>query len=70
MTLPSNILPPPSSPGAVDRPVDFRASSVGADGRPFWTRLGIFRGLPSDTLDQIRVLLDQLGHVLAQRRMA
>mgnify|MGYP002629286299 CR=1 FL=1 len=60
MTSPSDIPPPPSSPGTGDRRVDFRASSVGADGRPFWTRLGIFRGLPSDTLDQIRSAMTEV----------
>ncbi len=54
MSPPSDIPPPPSAPPSPSKPGNFRASSVGADGRPVWSRLGIFRGLPMDTLEQIR----------------
>lgn len=55
MTIP----PPPSTPGPHSSTVDFRASSVGADGRPVWMRLGIFRGLPVETLEQLRSAMNE-----------
>ena len=51
------INPPPSIPEAESKKRSRRESVLDSDGRPRWSKLEIFRGMPDDVVDQLRDVL-------------